>query len=71
MQSVPDYATLPGRMVTMPDTETKSTFDLAEDAHLDAQAEAEIDSGKGIPHEKMRDWLAKLGKGEKVPPPIA
>ena len=57
----------------MAESETKSVFDLppdeAEEARLDAKAEAEIDAGKGVPHEQVREWLIKLGKGEKVPPP--
>lgn len=58
----------------MADSKTKSVFntqaDEAEEARLDAKAEAEMDAGNGIPHEQVREWLAKLGKGEKVPPPI-
>jgi len=51
----------------------KSIFDTplddAEEARLDAIADAEIDAGKGVPHEVVREWLAKLAKGERVPPP--
>ena len=46
-------------------------FDEAEDARLDAEADAEIQAGKGVPHERVREWLLKLAKGEKVPPPQA
>jgi predicted transcriptional regulator len=35
------------------------------------QAEAEIDSGKGVPHSRVREWLLKLAKGEVSPPPSA
>jgi predicted transcriptional regulator len=56
-------------------SEAKSVFDTpldeTEEAHLDAVADAEIEAGKGIPHEKVREWLAKLAKGERVPPPSA
>jgi len=58
------------RDTTMP--EPKSAFeDLDEDieARAIAEAEAEIDSGKGVPHAKVRKWLLKLVKGEVVPPP--
>ena len=58
----------------MPEPDAKSVFetplDEAEEARLDALAEAEIDAGKGVPHEQVREWLAKLAKGEKVPPPF-
>jgi predicted transcriptional regulator len=47
--------------------ETK--LDEAEEARLDALADADIDAGKGIPHEQVREWLKKLAKGEKVLPP--
>jgi predicted transcriptional regulator len=53
----------------------KSIFDIEPDAdleaRLDAEAEAEIDAGKGVPHEIVREWLATLAKGERVPPPVA
>lgn len=53
----------------------KSAFDIpldeAEEARLDALAEAEIKAGKGVPHERVREWLEKLAKGENVPPPTA
>jgi hypothetical protein len=55
--------------------ETKSIFDVlpdeAEEARLDAAAEAEIETGQGVPHSRVREWLARLGNGEKVPPPTA
>ena len=34
-----------------------------------AHAEAEIDAGRGVPHARVREWLAKLAKGEIEPPP--
>jgi predicted transcriptional regulator len=52
--------------------EPKSAFDEIDDdieARAIAEAEAEIDSGKGVPHAKVREWLLKLVKGEVVPPP--
>ena len=51
-----------------------SIFDLppddAAEARLDAEAEADIEAGHGVPHEKVRQWLARLAKGERLPPPI-
>jgi predicted transcriptional regulator len=46
-------------------------LDEANEARLDMIADAEIDAGKGVPHEKVREWLAKLAKGERAPPPTA
>ncbi len=43
--------------------------DEAEEALLDAIALAELDSGLGVPHERVREWLAMLSRGEKAPPP--
>lgn len=51
----------------MTDIEMKSP-DEAEEARLDARAEAEIDAQNGVPHDRVRKWLAKLGRGEKAPP---
>jgi predicted transcriptional regulator len=55
--------------------EPKSVFetplDEVEEARLDAIADAEIEAGKGVPHERVREWLAKLAKGERLPPPSA
>jgi hypothetical protein len=53
--------------------QTRSIFDLpldeAEEARLDAEADVEIEAGKGVPHARVRKWLLKLAKGQKVPPP--
>ena len=52
--------------------EPKSVFDEVDDeveARAITEAEAEIDAGLGIPHEKVRNWLLKLAKGEVVSPP--
>ncbi len=55
--------------------EIKSLFDLpldeAEEARLDAAARADIEAGKGVPHERVREWLEKLKAGERVPPPTS
>ena len=56
----------------MTKVKTKSVFDDIDDdieARAIAEAEAEIDAGKGVPHEKVRGWLLKLAKGEIIPPP--
>jgi predicted transcriptional regulator len=53
-------------------SETKSAFDEIDaeiEAKAIAEAEAEIDAGKGVLHAKVRRWLLKLAKGETVPPP--
>jgi predicted transcriptional regulator len=52
--------------------ETKPIFeqiDPAQEAAAIAEAEAELDAGKGVPHEKVREWLVKLARGEIIPPP--
>jgi len=57
----------------MAELATNSIFDIPLDetaeALADAKAEAEIDAGQGVPHERVRAWLLQLGKGENVPPP--
>ena len=62
-------------MTPMDNTDPQSILDLpldeAEEARLDAEADAEIDAGRGVSHERVREWLLKLAKGEKVPPPKA
>jgi predicted transcriptional regulator len=51
---------------------TESAFDDIDaeiEAKAIAEAEAEIDAGKGVPHAKVRAWLLKLARGEIVSPP--
>ena len=56
----------------MAETDVRSIFDTPlDEAYLDAAANAEIEAGKGVPHERVREWLLRLAKGEKVPPPTA
>jgi predicted transcriptional regulator len=59
----------------MAETESKSIFDIepdaATEARLDAEAEAAYKAGRVVPHERVRDWLTRLAKGERVPPPRA
>jgi predicted transcriptional regulator len=59
----------------MADIETQSIFDYepdeAHEARLDAEAMAAYRAGAYVPHARVRDWLAKLARGERVPPPEA
>ena len=41
------------------------------EAALDAEAEADYAAGRVVPHERVREWLARLARGERVPPPEA
>ncbi len=56
----------------MANRRTPSIFDIPpdpeEEERLDREAEAEIEAGGGIPHERVREWLLRRGKGEKIPP---
>jgi len=57
----------------MVETETKSIFDMepdaAHEARLDAEADADYAAGRFVPHDRVREWLKKLARGEPVPPP--
>jgi predicted transcriptional regulator len=57
----------------MPEPELRSVFDIepdaAHEARLDAEAEADYAAGRVVSHERVREWLAKLAKGERLPPP--
>lgn len=59
----------------MTDAKHESVFDLppdeAAEAAADTVADAEIEAGKGVAHDVVREWLLKLAKGEKIPPPLA
>jgi predicted transcriptional regulator len=59
----------------MADTETQSIFDMepdaAHEARLDAEAEAAYAAGRYVEHGQVREWLIKLAKGERTPPPRA
>ncbi len=49
----------------------KTIFDEADEAIEDdaiAEANAQIDTGEGIAHEVVGQWLQKLAQGETVPP---
>jgi predicted transcriptional regulator len=53
---------------SIPDLEPE---DEAEAARLDAEAEAAAAEGRVVPHERVREWLIKLSKGIREPPPRA
>lgn len=59
----------------MAQTKERSIFDAppdpAAEARLDAEAEADVAAGRVVPHERVREWLKRLAKGEKVLPPEA
>lgn len=44
-------------------------LDPAEEARLDAQADAEIEAGNGIPHAEVAKWLESWGKPNELPRP--
>jgi predicted transcriptional regulator len=44
-------------------------IDEQPEAEAIATARAEMAAGKGVPHEKVREWLLKLRNGENIPPP--
>ncbi len=56
-----------------PMSEAKSIFDLplddAEEARLDGIADAEIDAGEFVPHDKVAEWLNSWGKPNELPCP--
>lgn len=45
------------------------TVDEEVEAAAVAEAEAEIDAGKGVPHERVRTWLHQLSNGDVQHPP--
>jgi predicted transcriptional regulator len=59
----------------MAERKQQSIFDMPPDAEtearLDAEAEADYAAGRVVPHERVREWLMKLARGERVPPPEA
>jgi hypothetical protein len=61
------------REVVMAKIKLESVFDVKPDAafeaRLDAEAEADVAAGQVISHESVCEWLTKLAKGERVPPP--
>jgi predicted transcriptional regulator len=58
----------------MANPEPVSVIDLESDAELegrlDAEAEADVAAGRVISHERMTEWLNRLTKGERTPPPV-
>lgn len=74
VRTEPHCVTVPcRRKVVMPDADMKSVFEVAPDealeARLDADAEAAYRAGRVVPHDRVSAWLARLARGEKVPPP--
>jgi len=51
------------------DSKARSILDMppdaATEARLDAEAEADYAAGRVVPHERVREWLAKLAKGRE------
>jgi predicted transcriptional regulator len=43
--------------------------DETSEARLDAEAEADHAAGRVGPHERVREWLIRPAKGERVQPP--
>jgi predicted transcriptional regulator len=55
-------------------TEPTSIFDArdeAAEAKAIAEALADVAAGRVVPHERVREWLLRLAKGERIPPPAA
>lgn len=52
-----------------PDAAPALDAERLHEARAIAEAEALVDAGQGIPHEKVREWLLKLAEGKVVPPP--
>jgi hypothetical protein len=52
-----------------------SIFDVPPDEAAETQAddvaEADVKANRTVPHERVRQWLARLIEGEEVPPPSA
>ena len=57
----------------MADTEVQSIFEPdvneGEEARRDAEAEAEIDAGRFVPHAEVAKWLQSWGTSNKLPRP--
>ncbi|HEY1261175.1 MAG TPA: hypothetical protein VGF34_18140 [Stellaceae bacterium] len=58
----------------MADTGAKSISDeigREDEKRAIEKARTEIAAGKGVPHEKVRQWLERLREGKIEPPPCA
>lgn len=57
----------------MADTETRSIFDIepdeAAEAAADDAADAEIEAGQCVPHDKVAEWLKSWGTPDELPCP--
>lgn len=53
---------------------SRSIFDIEEDAELeaslDAEAEASYEAGRVVPHAKVVAWLKSWGSAEELPCPL-
>lgn len=77
LSSIP-VADFPGKLCYnsfMSDPDPKSIFDIeldeAEEARLDAEAEADIKAGRVVPHEKVAEWLDSWGTDNELPCPVS
>lgn len=56
----------------MPESKTiRDEIDEEAEKRAIERARAEIAAGKGVPHQKVREWLRKLRDGRVDPPPCA
>jgi predicted transcriptional regulator len=54
--------------------EPKSIFDWVDEerfARAIAEARADFDAGRTVPHEVVAAWLERMAKGERPPPPLS
>jgi predicted transcriptional regulator len=61
------------RNTAMADISRKSIFDMppddAAEAQFDAEAEADADAGRVVPHEEVVKWLKSWGTADELPCP--
>ncbi len=60
-----------GNGLTPEDVDAEVRRWCAEEACLDAEAEADHHSGRVVSHERVTEWLGKLVQGERAPRPRA
>jgi predicted transcriptional regulator len=73
MSPASNRAILPPQEGAMADNTVKSIFEIepdeAEEACLDAAADAEIEAGQFVTHDKIVEWLQSWGKPDELPCP--